>query len=512
MLALFCLIVAGSFFLVGYLQFAMQKPLLALSALGYRLEYASASQDGLMAAAEEAFSVGAAPALAGHAEAVPVLTYHSILAGKADTDAPASTFEGHNVSLARFKDQMFALKEAGWQTVSFSDFMAFMREGKDLPPKSFLLTFDDGAKNSFYPADPILSALGYRATAFILPAHSLGSRSTYYLNRSDLKLMQSTGRWDIESHGQNVHASLPVDAQGGVKENALSNRIWLPEKGRLETHEEYRARITDDLASAKANLQDALGITVEGFAFPFGDYGQNGSNDPDSEATVLAAAKQQYAYAFYQQWGRQEYTFNYPDKDAFLIKRIPVDPALSGAQLVGLLGAGQQKVLPYSDSFAANRGWQNSWGAMALGNGTMRLSATASTTGSLAFLDGSYLWDDYRVNADADWKSGYAMILFDLESDNTGRACVFSPGRVQLQERAKDKISVLREAATASVSAGAHTIGAVSSGSSVACVFDGETVINATLPPARGGVGFEAWDESPGSAELIIEKASVDTI
>jgi peptidoglycan/xylan/chitin deacetylase (PgdA/CDA1 family) len=507
------MIVSGSFFLVGYLQFAAQRPLLELSALRYRLEYAGArGQGGLMAAVGGAFSAGGTViAQEGRATAVPVLTYHSIIADKDDAEAPASTFEGRNVSLARFKDQMFALKEAGWQAVSFGDFEAFMRGERDLPKKSFLLTFDDGAKDSFYPVDPILSALGYRATAFILPKHSLGSRSTYYLNRDELGLMLSTGRWDIQSHGQDVHASVPVDAHG-TRENALSNRIWLPEHGRLETHEEYAARITSDLAAAKSSLQDALGIEVRGFAFPFGDYGQNGSNDPEAEAGVLAAAREQHDFAFYQQWGKREYSFNYPDKDAFLIKRRPVDPSLSGAQLLGLLEGGKQKALPYSDSFATDGGWQGAWGGMSLEDGALRLFAAATTTGSLAFLDGSYLWDDYRVNADVEWKSGYAMVMFDLQSDNTGRACVFSPGRVQLQERTKDKISVLREAASARVSAGAHAIGAVSSGSSVACVFDGETVINAALPPARGGIGFEAWDESPGTAELIIEKASVDTI
>jgi peptidoglycan/xylan/chitin deacetylase (PgdA/CDA1 family) len=42
-----------------------------------------------------------------------------------------------------------------------------MKGEKILPKKSFLLTFDDGRKDSFYPVDPVLKKLNYNAVILI---------------------------------------------------------------------------------------------------------------------------------------------------------------------------------------------------------------------------------------------------------------------------------------------------------------------------------------------------------
>jgi peptidoglycan/xylan/chitin deacetylase (PgdA/CDA1 family) len=386
-----------------------------------------------------------------------------------------------------------------------------MQGRKQLPEKSFLLTFDDGARDSFYPVDPILAALGYHATAFILPEHSLGDHSTYYLNKKDLDYMLSTGRWTIESHGQNIHTSLPITADGATKENALSNRLWLARADRLETHDEYAIRITNDLAESKDNLEKAFGISVDAFAFPFGDYGQNKSNDPQAENTILAAARRNYSLAFYQNWSKEDFIFNYPgtSTDAFMIKRIAVNPAWTGEDLLKKLEASSPKPLPYKDALAADNGWQNGWGLMSLTDQGLRLSAAASTTGSLALLDGSYTWSDYTVEMPIEWTTGYAILLFDMQNDREGRACVFgADGLVQLQDRTKDDILIRRELRIPDVSGGTHTIGVVTNGTTTACTFDGKYVIDATLPALSGGVGVEAWSPELGAAEVFIKSTS----
>jgi peptidoglycan/xylan/chitin deacetylase (PgdA/CDA1 family) len=512
------LITIGSLYLIGYLRYEAIKQMLFAQSLQVRAEYIAQQQKvGFFDALQAAF--GSAPltvSTASSSEGVPVLTYHSILTGKNDSAVAAnntSEFEGANVSLAHFKEQMFALKAAGWQTVTYEDFDAFMHGKKKLPAKSFLLTFDDGAKQSFYPVDPILTALGYQAVAFILPSHSLGTHSTYYLNLDELQLMRDSGHWSIESHGQDIHVSLPTNADGSVKDNALSNRVWLPAQNRLETHAEYEARIQNDLSTAKRNLQNALGTEVAGFAFPFGDYGQNASNDSQAQATVLGAAKQNYTLAFYQNWNRGNFTFNYPSAHAFLVKRIPVKPNWTGDDLLAVLNAASPKALPYKGVPSEKNGWQSDWGIMGFGTDGMSLAAGTSTTGGLAVLDGSYTWQTYEVEAPVEWESGYVMVLFNLQSEQLGRACVFGDnGTVQLQERTKNDILILRETKVKSVKPGSHTIGAVSAGNTTACVFDGEYVIDATLPPASGGVGLEAWAPENGQAQALFKNISVTSV
>jgi hypothetical protein len=346
-----------------------------------------------------------------------------------------------------------------------------------------------------------------------LPAHSLGTNSTYYLNKDEIDFMLKTGRWSIESHGQDIHLSLPTNADGSVKDNALSNRIWLPQLGRLETHEEYAARIQGDLLTAKNNLQNTFGVSVTGFAFPFGDYGQNITNDPQAQATVLDATKQNYSLAFYQNWNKGNFTFNYPNPDTLLVKRIPVKPTWDGNDLLETLNASAPKDLPYKGVPSEKEGWQSDWGIMGLGADGMSLAAATSTTGSLSVLDGTYTWANYEVEVPVEWTSGFVMVLFNLQSGQLGRACVFgADGNVQLQERTKDDILILRETKAKNVSGGSHTIGAVSAGSTTACVFDGEYVIDATLPPASGGVGLEAWSPEVGTAQALFKNVQAASV
>ncbi len=512
------IITIGSFYLIGYLRFTVLREEMFAQSLQYRAEYIeSQRQIGFWPALQSAFlGQGIFTSQASSSLGVPVLTYHSVLSDKNDAaavDDTVSDFEGANVSLEHFKEQMFALKAAGWQTVSYADFEAFIRGEKQLPAKSFLLTFDDGAKQSFFPVDPLLQALGYNAVSFILPAHSLGTNSTYYLNKDEIAFMLGTGRWSVESHGQDIHLSLPTNADGSVKDNALSNRVWLPNENRLETHDEYAARIQNDLAVAKQNLQNAFGVSVTGFAFPFGDYGQNITNDPQAQATVLAATKQNYSLAFYQNWNKGNFSFNYPNPDTLLVKRIPVKPTWDGNDLLEALNASAPKDMPYEGVPSAKEGWQSDWGIMGLGSDGMSLAAATSTTGSLSVLDGTYTWANYEVEVPVEWEKGYVMVLFDLQSGQLGRACVFADnGNVQLQQRTRDDILILRETKVKSVSAGSHTIGAVSAGNTTACVFDGEYVIDATLPPASGGVGLEAWSPNAGEAQALFKNVQVASV
>src|SRR5207249_2641252 len=62
------------------------------------------------------------------AESIPVLLYHGILK-KPD-------LSNINVTTENFKDQMFALKNAGYQTVTTDDLYKYMRGEIKLPARS----------------------------------------------------------------------------------------------------------------------------------------------------------------------------------------------------------------------------------------------------------------------------------------------------------------------------------------------------------------------------------------
>jgi peptidoglycan/xylan/chitin deacetylase (PgdA/CDA1 family) len=261
------------------------------------------------------------------ADSVPVLVYHRII------EEP----DGFNITKEAFKEQLFALKKNGYNTVSLESLLAYMRGERELPEKSIVITFDDGAKDSFYNSDPVLKVLGFRAINFIITGHSLnGKPNNYYLDERELRAMLATGRWELGSHTDSGHGQVDINRDGDSA-NFLSNKIWIPEEDRLETDLEYKTRIEQDLRESKKKLEDLMGARVVGFAFPYGDYGHESRNVQGATNLIREVASAIYPMSFYQASSREIAT-NIPTKErAFNIRRITVRPEWKTEDLLSRL-------------------------------------------------------------------------------------------------------------------------------------------------------------------------------
>jgi peptidoglycan/xylan/chitin deacetylase (PgdA/CDA1 family) len=97
--------------------------------------------------------------------APPVIFYHKI--DRASRDAK---IRGAFTSPRRFELQMVYLKKLGVDFLTASELAArFVSDGK-FPPRSIAVTFDDGWKDNYINAFPILQRLGITATIFLVPS------------------------------------------------------------------------------------------------------------------------------------------------------------------------------------------------------------------------------------------------------------------------------------------------------------------------------------------------------
>jgi|CXWL01.1.fsa_nt_gi peptidoglycan/xylan/chitin deacetylase (PgdA/CDA1 family) len=442
---------------------------------------------------------------------VPVLLYHGIL----------NESDGANISLDNFKDQMFSLKRAGWQSLSINDFHEFMNGEKSIPNKSFLLTFDDGRKDSYYPVDEILRALEYRATIFIITDHSLGDEAKlktnkFYLDKAEIKKMQESGRWDIQVHTKDGHDFIAVD-ESGNKGHYYSNKLWIADKSRLETDEEYETRIKTDFLGAKEDLEKNLGENAISFAFPFGDFGQESINFPESENVILKDIDSIYKMAFYQVWAGKGHRFNYPDKNTFLMKRIGVDSTWSGQDLIENLEKGREKGIPFQENFGQPNSWLQTWGSLNLKNNSMQVGSNASTTGSTIFLDGSYLWEDYIFNMKIDWIKGSNVSLLARHKDDMNYiACSFSDDKLRIEQYLKGKNRIMVEKKMFfEMSKKDVYLGIVVNKAKVECLVNGNSVIYSYyLSPAlsHGGIGIKTWDPKLNNSEIVVKNVEATTV
>ncbi len=173
---------------------------------------------------------------------VPILLYHHFTA----TPPPKSAKNTEACSLGQFQTHMTALHEAGYQTITFADLLAYGEEGTPLPEKPVLVLSADGA-NSALSTYTTLQACDYTMSIAII-----GSRLTsmYGLDMEEWEKMAAMdNRYELVSHTWDLHN----------EEDKL---------GILVSDGSLSPSLAKDTALMQA--MEALNQTV--FVYPFGSY------------------------------------------------------------------------------------------------------------------------------------------------------------------------------------------------------------------------------------------------
>ena len=125
-------------------------------------------------------------ATAGSRDAV-VLVYHHVAA-----DTPSST----SVAPQQFRRQLEHLAAGGFRVLALEEILNRLDSGRELPPDTVALTFDDGYESVYTTAFPMLRERGWPFTVFVTTDY-VGGRG--YLDWSQLQQMAAVGA-DIGNH------------------------------------------------------------------------------------------------------------------------------------------------------------------------------------------------------------------------------------------------------------------------------------------------------------------------
>jgi len=162
--------------------------------------------------------------------AAPILLYH-----KVDGDSFTSRYQ---VSIPDFQAQMAAIQELGYTPIGMSLFLEALLNGVELPPKPIVITFDDGDLSVYEHAFPIMEEFGYPGVFYIVANRIHNSPG--FVTIDQLKEMIAAG-WEIGSHSY-THSDITLDHNIAPKE----------------------------VGQSKADLEAALGVRVNTFAYPYG--------------------------------------------------------------------------------------------------------------------------------------------------------------------------------------------------------------------------------------------------
>jgi peptidoglycan/xylan/chitin deacetylase (PgdA/CDA1 family) len=168
---------------------------------------------------------------------VSVLMYHYI---RTNPVAGDSLGFGLSVTPADFARQVDYLWASGAHTVSMGDVVDAMETGRALPPRSVVLTFDDGYGDFATAAVPIMAAHGFIGTTYTVPGF-LGRPG--YMTATQLQ------------HAAGLHMVIGAHTLHHVDLPRLSD-----------------AAAWTEIAESRHQLQQLTGQPVNDFAYPYGHF------------------------------------------------------------------------------------------------------------------------------------------------------------------------------------------------------------------------------------------------
>lgn len=170
----------------------------------------------------------------------------------------------------KFKQHIQALLDSHYNIIPMERFIHFLNNESDVPPNAVVITFDDGYESFYKYAYPELKNRGLTATNFVIVSYiDTPNPALPFLTWSEMIEMKRNG-FSFYSHTYNLHASKPNEK--GVNVSPLTSRIFLKSEQRLETEEEYRKRVIEDLTLANKILEEKLGNRFPLLCFPLGAY------------------------------------------------------------------------------------------------------------------------------------------------------------------------------------------------------------------------------------------------
>jgi len=188
----------------------------------------------------------------GEAAEVPIIMYHAL------EDTPDNRWE---ITAAEFESDLKYMAENGFTTIVMQDLIDFVYDGKRLPEKPIVLSFDDGRMPTMDIILPMLEEYDAKITMAIIghetdhytEIDNEGKISRHpHMTWGQVKAAHSSGRVEIQSHTYNLHG------KHGAK------------KLRSESKEEYRTRLLTDLLKFSEVLLENIGTVPNSLAYPLG--------------------------------------------------------------------------------------------------------------------------------------------------------------------------------------------------------------------------------------------------
>ncbi|WP_175797013.1 poly-beta-1,6-N-acetyl-D-glucosamine N-deacetylase PgaB [Burkholderia ambifaria] len=174
------------------------------------------------------------------------------------------------------------LQTNNYHTITVKQIEESRHGGKPLPPRSVLLTFDDGFRSHYTKVLPLLERFKYPAVMGIVTAWIDTPPDTpirisdkvqlprdYFLSWDEVKKLGQSHLVELGCHTHNLHHGAIANPQGNELP-ATTSHLYLQNENRYETDAEFEARVHNDLQTCVRQIREHTGIVARSMVWPYG--------------------------------------------------------------------------------------------------------------------------------------------------------------------------------------------------------------------------------------------------
>ena len=195
---------------------------------------------------------------------VPILMYHSV------NPQSDPLIKRLILTPQAFERQMRFLKEHKYNVLTLESVVRLIKDKKKIPPGTVAITFDDGYRDSYTYAFPILKKYDLPATMFII-VREVERPQGDRLSWAEVKEMQESGIISFGSHAIGPDPLIKIESEEGLKIQILGSKRILEEKlGRKVNIFSYPEGMFDDRIRQlviEAGYLAAVATKAKGYAY-----------------------------------------------------------------------------------------------------------------------------------------------------------------------------------------------------------------------------------------------------
>jgi len=228
-----------------------------------------------------------------------ILTYHRVI------DLPKEKMiPYYNVTPKMFEKQMGYLKENHYNVITLEELLDIKNKSGEIPSKSIVITFDDGFRDNYLYALPVLKRFRFNANFFVV---------SDYLDRQEVFPWLRLDPQARMHYEQNASLWYALSLSELIEMQDAGQNIGSHSRSHTRLSSMNKIHIRDELYSSKADIEKILGRKIFCLAYPYGSWREA------SQIIRKIAKETGYSVAVTGELGR-----NTIDSDFFALRRIPI--------------------------------------------------------------------------------------------------------------------------------------------------------------------------------------------